>query len=62
MCMWWGTPYKAYVIEDAPKKKKDEAEDVVEEEGNGNAQFIMVNPGDQFVPIGPVSGRILFDA
>ncbi|PGH01123.1 hypothetical protein GX51_05439 [Blastomyces parvus] len=49
MCLWWGTPYKAYVIEDAPKKKKKDEEG---ENENGNVQFIMVNPGDQFVPVG----------
>ncbi|EDN02599.1 predicted protein [Histoplasma mississippiense (nom. inval.)] len=53
MCMWWGTPYKAYVIEDAPKKDKEEEKEK-EKEQEKDVTFCMVNPGDQFVLADPV--------
>ncbi|EGC46987.1 conserved hypothetical protein [Histoplasma capsulatum var. duboisii H88] len=53
MCMWWGTPYKAYVIEDAPKKDKEKEEEK-------DVTFCMVNPGDQFVLADPVVVSVSF--
>ncbi|OAX83359.1 hypothetical protein ACJ72_02285 [Emergomyces africanus] len=51
MCRWWGTPYKAYVIEDSPKEKqKKEEEEKVE--------YYLVQPGDQWVPVGQVSPHL----
>ncbi|KGQ00683.1 hypothetical protein PAAG_12652 [Paracoccidioides lutzii Pb01] len=49
MCLCWGTPYKAFMME-GPKREK-EKEKEKEDKKDENVQFYLVQPGDQFVPV-----------
>ncbi|ODH41028.1 hypothetical protein ACO22_01479 [Paracoccidioides brasiliensis] len=55
MCLCWGTPYKAFMIEGPKKEKEKEKEKAKEKEEkkDENVQFYLVQPGDQFVPVSP---------